>query len=52
MYLSISVVMLDSQAGQVEGLYSFPEIPFSMLKDSHDYGPSVYHDRNCAHKTI
>ena len=28
MYLSISIIMLDSQAGQVEGLYSLPEMPF------------------------
>ena len=28
MYLLISIVMIDSQAGQVEGLFSMPEMPF------------------------
>ena len=28
MYLLISIVMIDSQAGQVEGLFSLPEMPF------------------------
>ena len=32
MYLSISILMLDSQAGQVEGLFSLPEMSFSMIR--------------------
>ena len=38
MYLSISILMLNSQAEQVEGLFRLPEMPFFHVRiDSHDY---------------
>ena len=41
MYLSISILMIDSQAGQVEGLFSLPEMLFFHEKIVMTMGLSV-----------
>ena len=49
MYLSISILMLDSQAGQVEGLFSLPKCYFSMrlsVMSSPDLIPSNYNNNS------
>ena len=42
MYLTVSILMFGSQVGQVEGLFSSPEMPFFPRLDSNDYGAIYY----------